>query len=166
MTVKVFFFFLSLVLLRISNPSKKKKKEIYTTFITQMSTNPEQVKCLVIDTNAIINGMSLHNTAEEFYTCPEVLAEVRSAHSKEFLSRLPFEIKLQNPSEEAMKAIIEFSKKTGDYGVLSVPDLKVLALAYTLEVRENGHENIRTEPFKVDILKSIYNQWHFTKIQI
>jgi RNA-binding protein NOB1 len=131
-----------------------------------MSTNPEQVKCLVIDTNAIINGMSLHNTAEEFYTCPEVLAEVRSAHSKEFLSRLPFEIKLQNPSEEAMKAIIEFSKKTGDYGVLSVPDLKVLALAYTLEVRENGHENIRTEPFKVDILKSIYNQWHFTKIQI
>lgn len=61
------------------------------------------LKCLVIDTNAIINGMSLRNMAEEFYTCPEVLYELRSAHSREFLSRLPFELKILNPTEEAMK---------------------------------------------------------------
>lgn len=63
-----------------------------------------KLKCLVIDTNAIINGMSLRNMAEEFYTCPEVLYELRSAHSREFLSRLPFELKIINPSEEALKA--------------------------------------------------------------
>lgn len=45
--------------------------------------------------------------------------------------------------------MIEFSKKTGDYGVLSVPDLKVLALTYTLEKRENGEINIRKEPLIV-----------------
>ncbi|KAK4516483.1 uncharacterized protein ATC70_011455 [Mucor velutinosus] len=104
------------------------------------------LKCLVIDTNAIINGMSLRNMAEEFYTCPEVLYELRSAHSREFLSRLPFELKILNPTEEAMKFVTEFSKKTGDYGVLSQPDLRVLALTYTLEKRENGDANIRTEP--------------------
>ncbi|KAF1797321.1 Nin one binding Zn-ribbon like-domain-containing protein [Mucor lusitanicus] len=105
-----------------------------------------KLKCLVIDTNAIINGMSLRNMAEEFYTCPEVLYELRSAHSREFLSRLPFELKILNPTEEAMKFVTEFSKKTGDYGVLSQPDLRVLALTYTLEKRENGDANIRTEP--------------------
>ncbi|KAG1107121.1 hypothetical protein G6F42_016482 [Rhizopus arrhizus] len=104
------------------------------------------LKCLVIDTNAIINGMSLRNMAEEFYTCPEVLYELRSAHSREFLSRLPFELKILNPTEEAMKFVTEFSKKTGDYGVLSQPDLKVLALTYTLEKRETGDANIRQEP--------------------
>jgi hypothetical protein len=61
------------------------------------------LKCLVIDTNAIINGMSLRSMAEEFYTCPEVLYELRSAHSREFLSRLPFELKILNPTEEAIK---------------------------------------------------------------
>ncbi|KAI8640171.1 Nin one binding Zn-ribbon like-domain-containing protein [Parasitella parasitica] len=104
------------------------------------------LKCLIIDTNAIINGMSLRNMAEEFYTCPEVLYELRSAHSREFLSRLPFELKILNPTEEAIKFVTEFSKKTGDYGVLSQPDLKVLALTYTLEKRENGDANIRAEP--------------------
>lgn len=73
------------------------------------------LKCLVIDTNAIINGTSLRNMAEEFYTCPEVLYELRSAHSKEFLSRLPFELKILNPTEEAMKTgkgIIRFMLKS------------------------------------------------------
>ncbi|ORE01806.1 hypothetical protein BCV72DRAFT_265584 [Rhizopus microsporus var. microsporus] len=114
--------------------------------IAATSSHKETLKCLIVDTNAIINGTTLGNLAEEYYTCPEVLNEVRSAHSREFLTRLPFELKLLNPSEESMKAVIEFSKKTGDYGVLSVPDLKVLALTYTLEKRENGDANIRKEP--------------------
>lgn len=41
-----------------------------------------------------------------------------------------------------------FSKKTGDYGVLSSTDLKVLALTYELECQlgvEKG-ENLRTTP--------------------
>lgn len=66
-------------------------------------TSDARLKCLVIDTNAIINGMSLRNMAEEFYTCPEVLYELRSGHSREFLSRLPFELKIMNPTEEAIK---------------------------------------------------------------
>ena len=43
-----------------------------------------------------------------------------------------------------------FSKKTGDYGVLSPTDLKVLALTYELECQlgvESG-ENLRTGPLQ------------------
>ncbi|KAG0168069.1 Nin1 binding protein [Apophysomyces sp. BC1015] len=114
--------------------------------LAQVDPTKSKVDRLVIDTNAIIHGMSLKDLAEEFYTCPEVITEVRSAHSRDFLTRLPFEIRMENPSEESLKAVVEFSKKTGDYASLSIPDLKVLALTHMLEVKKNGSENIRKEP--------------------
>lgn len=42
-------------------------------------------------------------------------------------------------------AVIAFAKKTGDYAVLSRPDLSVLALAYALEVERHGTWRIRDE---------------------
>lgn len=45
-----------------------------------------------------------------------------------------------------MSLVTEFSKKTGDYGSLSATDIKVMALAYQLEVEANGVEHIKTEP--------------------
>lgn len=67
-------------------------------------TKKQNIEKLVIDTNAIVHGSALRHLAQEFYTCPEVLAEVRSAHSREYLERLPFELKVESPSEEAVKA--------------------------------------------------------------
>lgn len=69
------------------------------------ATSPEpNIGKLVIDTNVIVNGAPIRHLAKEFYTCPEVLAEVRSAHSREYLARLPFEIKVLNPSEDSVRA--------------------------------------------------------------
>jgi len=45
-----------------------------------------------------------------------------------------------------LSLVTEFSKKTGDYGSLSATDIKVMALAYQLEVEANGVEHIKTEP--------------------
>lgn len=123
---------------------------------------------LVIDTNAIVHGTTLVNVAREYYTCPEVIDEIRSSHSRQYLDQLPFEIKIEDPTESAMRAgnddstrdmpylkvtlcilVIEFSKKTGDFASLSMPDIKVMALTYTLEERTNGLDNIRTEPLRV-----------------
>ncbi|KAI9278706.1 Nin one binding Zn-ribbon like-domain-containing protein [Phascolomyces articulosus] len=115
------------------------------------STSPfgePKIEQLIVDTNAIVNGTTLQRTAKEFYTCPEIINEVRSAHSREYLSRLPFEIQVEDPTEEAMKAVVEFSKKTGDFASLSLPDLKVLALTYTFEARANGVNGIRKEPVR------------------
>ncbi|KAI8336090.1 Nin one binding Zn-ribbon like-domain-containing protein [Chlamydoabsidia padenii] len=117
-----------------------------TKIAIEASSN--KINHLVIDTNAIINGMTLKNTSDFFYTCPEVMSELRSAHSREYLTRLPFEIKVENPTEESLKAVINFSKKTGDYASLSMPDLRVIALTHTIETRRNGLEHIRTEPVK------------------
>ena len=39
-----------------------------------------------------------------------------------------------------------FARQTGDYGFLSVTDLKVLALTYDLEKQYNGVEHLKKEP--------------------
>ncbi|KAI7875385.1 hypothetical protein K492DRAFT_104948, partial [Lichtheimia hyalospora FSU 10163] len=104
---------------------------------------------LVIDTNAIVHGTTLVNVAREYYTCPEVIEEIRSSHSRQYLDQLPFEIKIEDPTENAMRAVLEFSKKTGDFASLSMPDIKVMALTYTLEERANGLDNIRSEPLRI-----------------
>ncbi|KAJ8654419.1 hypothetical protein O0I10_009860 [Lichtheimia ornata] len=103
---------------------------------------------LVIDTNAIVHGTTLVNVAREYYTCPEVIEEIRSSHSRQYLDQLPFEIKIEDPTENAVRAVMEFSKKTGDFASLSMPDIKVMALTYTLEERTNGLDNIRSEPLR------------------
>lgn len=47
---------------------------------------------------------------------------------------------------ENVKAVTDFSKKTGDYPSLSATDIKVLALTYQLEKELVGVEHLRTEP--------------------
>ena len=42
--------------------------------------------------------------------------------------------------------VIDFSRKTGDYGSLSATDLKVLALTYMLEVEHVGAAHLPTQP--------------------
>ncbi len=45
-------------------------------------------------------------------------------------------------------AVVEFSKKTGDYASLSPVDLKVLALTLTFERENNGKDHLRDEPLR------------------
>ena len=47
--------------------------------------------------------------------------------------------------------VSSFSKLTGDYSVLSSPDMGILALTYSLEVKENGTWRLRETPGKVSI---------------
>jgi RNA-binding protein NOB1 len=42
--------------------------------------------------------------------------------------------------------VTEFSRKTGDYGSLSLTDLKVLALTYMLEVQHVGTAHLSENP--------------------
>lgn len=103
---------------------------------------------LVIDSGAIIRGQGFNyfNCAKRFWTVQEVLGEIRDSKARHLLSTLPFEIEIRSPSENAMRAVVEFARKTGDLGQLSMVDLKVLALTYDLEVETNGMKYIRTEP--------------------
>ena len=54
-----------------------------------------------------------------------------------------------------MREVYEFAKKTGDVAVLSKPDLRVLALAYMLDVQEHGSDShLRKDPFQVIVNQS------------
>lgn len=105
--------------------------------------------------------------AQVVYTIRDVVEEIKDQATKQRLRVLPYEIKMMEPSPEAIVKgkvfeyynvhkvltnftfvciVTEFSKKTGDYATLSATDIKVLALTYQLEVDANGPEHIKTEP--------------------
>tara|TARA_A100001015_G_C15029978_1_gene732660 strand:+ start:1008 stop:3491 length:2484 start_codon:yes stop_codon:yes gene_type:complete len=106
---------------------------------------------LVLDSGAIIHGVSssLRDKATHFWTVPEVIKEIRDKKSRAALENLPFELRLKEPSDEAMGFICRFAKLTGDFGFLSLTDLKVLALTYMLERQESGDNHLRSKPKKM-----------------
>jgi len=103
-------------------------------------------RLLVVDTAALIKGVRLERLASELYTIDEVLREVKDESSRRFVAAFPFEIKTRQPSAEAVQRVSDFSKKTGDYPSLSVVDLKVLALTFTLHSEIYGEDSIRKQP--------------------
>jgi len=104
---------------------------------------------LVVDTGALIRLEQLHDKALKFWTIQEVLTEVRDAKSREALKRLPFELQVREPTNEAIAAVVSFAKKTGDIGVLSKPDIKVMALAFMLHKETHGTKGLRDEPGQI-----------------
>ena len=75
-----------------------------------------------------------------------MLDEIRDKKSRALLERLPFTLQTREPSADAMKAVIHFSRKTGDFSYLSLTDLRVMALSYQLEVEANGSDHLRSSP--------------------
>lgn len=107
-----------------------------------------KLRALVVDTGALVRGEKLEELAEEFFTIREVLAEVRDKRTRRMLETLPFRLQVKEPSEEALKRVVDFAKQTGDLNVLSKPDIKVMALAYMLHVQHHGSDSLRKAPQK------------------
>ena len=107
----------------------------------------------VIDANAIITHrsglMNLVQSYDRIVTIPEVIAEVRDGQSRQALQSLPFKIETLTPSEESMRAVGAFARATGDLHALSSVDMKLIALARTIEVEYYGEDHLRKEPSRV-----------------
>ncbi|DAZ93062.1 TPA: hypothetical protein N0F65_009736 [Lagenidium giganteum] len=106
----------------------------------------KKLQHLIIDSGAIIKGTNLTSLAENFWTVPDVLNEIRDKHARTKLQNLPFELKTREPSAESIQAVINFSRKTGDFAALSLTDLRVMALTYQFEVEANGSEHLKSSP--------------------
>nr|CAG4634851.1 EOG090X07WR [Alona affinis] len=106
----------------------------------------KRVVKLVADSAAFIKNAQMQDIAEVVYTTRDVIDEIKCQATKQRLRVLPYEIKVIEPSPEAIVKVTEFSKKTGDYATLSATDIKVLALTYQLEVEANGPEHLKAEP--------------------
>lgn len=109
---------------------------------------------LVVDSGPLIRlagSTELWRRARSYYTVPAVLAEIRDAKAREHLSRLPFELRVREPTPEGVRAVTDFARQTGDYHSLSSVDLQVLGLLHDLE-REANHgclAHVRTAPKRV-----------------
>jgi len=119
---------------------------------TCIATSDER-SVAVIDANAIITHraglMNLMQTFERIVTIPEVIVEVRDGESRQALQSLPFKIETLTPSEESMRAVGVFARATGDLHALSGVDMKLIALARTIEVEYYGEGHLRTGPAQV-----------------
>jgi len=67
-------------------------------------TSAEGCKVVVVDANAIINGIRLDGMADKAVTIQEVLNEVRDKQSRQFLATLAIKLEVAEPSEESVKA--------------------------------------------------------------
>ncbi|KAG5460317.1 MAG: hypothetical protein BJ554DRAFT_7647 [Olpidium bornovanus] len=112
----------------------------------------DRVGTLVLDAAPFLNGVKLdYLPADGFVTTPEVLKEIRDRQAREQLGRLTVDLKVRMPSADSLKAVAAFTAKTGDSAALSATDLRVIALAYTLEVEAKGCScHLRTEPLRVN----------------
>ena len=120
------------------------------------TTQNKEKRYLVLDTSAFIKETRFEKfESSELFTVDEVLKEVRDKKARKYLSSIPFRIQTREPTPDAIQAVIDFSKKTGDYTSLSATDISVIALTYTFEKENYGSKNIRTEPTKV-ILRLIW----------
>ena len=119
---------------------------------TCIATHDER-SVAVIDANAIITHraglMNLMQTFQRIVTIPEVIVEVRDGESRQALQSLPFKIETLTPSEESMRAVGVFARATGDLHALSGVDMKLIALARTIEVEYYGEGHLRAGPAQV-----------------
>ncbi|KAK9809158.1 hypothetical protein WJX72_010386 [[Myrmecia] bisecta] len=97
------------------------------------AVDPEHKTVAVVDANAVIYGVPLDRLADKAVTVPEVLEEIRDKRSRATLAALPVGLETKEPSEDSLKTVSRFARATGDLQSLSAVDIKLIALAHTLE---------------------------------
>ena len=105
------------------------------------------IESLVLDAAPLLVQARIAGLADKYYIPASVVAELRDARARDYLHTLhttgQIDLEVREPGAEALKMVMEFAKQTGDYAVLSKPDLHVLALTYALEVEAHGTWRIR-----------------------
>lgn len=99
-----------------------------------------------------VTGTAVPSLAEDeravFYVTSDVAAETRDARARARLQALDRVgcVVQRAPSSEAVAAVLQAAKNSGDYAVLSTADLRVLALTWMLEVERNGRKFLTEVP--------------------
>eukprot|EP01035_Chromulina_nebulosa_P034168 gene34168-45821_t len=112
----------------------------------------EVLEYVILDAGPIIRGhiLQLFQRTQNIITIREVMEEVRDSKSRVLLEQLPYEIQEKEPSIEAMKTVVDFAKKSGNFAALSKTDLKLIALTLMLEKE--------TTKIKFKIMESLEEQ--------
>lgn len=116
------------------------------------------VKTLVLDAGPLITqtASSLQTYAQGFFTTPGVHNELKDEFAQSQLVLWGDNLKIRQPKSEFIKKVSEFAKLTGDYGVLSLNDIHIIALAYELEVEQNkGDWRLRKYPGEKKVRRDV-----------
>lgn len=102
----------------------------------------------VVDTNAVValSATQVAALADRLVTLREVVEEARDKRTRAMLESLPVTMHLLEPSEEATAAVTRFARVSGDLHSLSAVDIRLIALAWTLEVAAYGSAHLRVLP--------------------
>ena len=109
---------------------------------------------LVVDSGAFITGFDIVNKAKNLYSVEGVLGEIKDNSTLERVRCLPMALVLKEAPSEDLKLVIEFSKKTGDYGSLSAVDIQVLALTCYLQRVHVSTDHVGREPRAAKVVTS------------
>lgn len=94
------------------------------------------MKVLVLDTSAFIMGLDPLGLEDETYSVPDVAEELRDQTGPSYrltLSSSSGKMKIQPPTEDSLREVVDHAKLLGDRLVLSKADSSVLALAVDLK---------------------------------
>ncbi|WP_405309831.1 ribonuclease VapC [Methanobrevibacter sp.] len=102
----------------------------------------------ILDASAFINGFQLDS--KNNFTVPEITSEI-----KDFESRLKFDtalaenrLTIQDVPAEYVNSVEEIISKSGDVLRLSVPDKKLISLAY-MKFREGENVNVISDDYTI-----------------
>lgn len=109
---------------------------------------PKPVDVLVLDAAPLItqSASALQQFASAFYTTPGVHAELQDEHTRNQLLLWAENLVVRQPKQEFVDKVSSFAKLTGDFAVLSMNDIHIIALAYELEHEKNGNVHLRKYP--------------------
>ncbi|KAL5702086.1 hypothetical protein ACHQM5_027346 [Ranunculus cassubicifolius] len=139
----------------VSKPPLPKPQEDLSTKnqVFEECKSSHGISVAVIDANAIIQGgEKIKDYADKFVSVVEVMDEIRDPVSRQKLEFLPFTIDKMEPSDQALKTVINFARATGDLQTLSDVDLKLIALTYTLEAQIHGTKHLKDSPPPVHMI--------------
>lgn len=116
------------------------------------STGVTKIDSLVLDATPLItqSASALQQYANHYYTTPGVHAELKDEHARSQLILWADNLKVRHPKQVYIDKVTSFAKLTGDFAVLSLNDIHIIALAYELEVEANqGIDDLRKFPGEV-----------------
>ena len=85
----------------------------------------------ILDSSAFMNLNQLEELDGEKYTVEEVKNEIKDFKSKALFTIA--EVKIGEPEKESIEIVKKFAENSGDIGVMSKTDIKIVALAVDFE---------------------------------
>ena len=85
--------------------------------------------------------MNFDEYADEVVTLEEVIGEIRDRETRQRLKANPLDIMYKYPDDASVQKILDFARKTGDYGSLSLTGMLTQYRSYIFVIYTTSYNN-------------------------